>query len=79
MQPSKFVVNHPTEVTVTVHAVVDKFSLYFQNNLHWKCMNFYGLFYIVVYEAIKINHCTPSDHLNSVLHFWFWHKLSFFL
>lgn len=41
-------------------------------------MNFYGLFYIVVYEAIKINHCTPSYHLNSVLHFWFCHKLTFF-
>lgn len=26
-------------------------------------MNFYELFYIVVYEAIKIDHCTHSDHV----------------
>ena len=46
------------EVTVTVHIVVHTFPLYFQMNLHWKCMNFYELFYIVVYEAIKNNYCT---------------------
>lgn len=28
-------------------------------------MNFYELFYIVVYEAIKINHCTHSYQLSS--------------
>ena len=41
-------------------------------NLHWKCMNFYELFYIVVYEAIKINQCTHSYQLfNRVSSFWF--------
>ena len=34
-------------------------------NLHWKCMNFYDLFYIVVYETIKISHCTHSYKLPS--------------
>lgn len=42
-------------------------------------MNFYELFYIVVYEAIKINHCIHSYQLSlTKCHVFFCQKWSTF-